>query len=390
MSVSSSLNNQLSDQIVYVSDGSDQQWSPDTNTQNPQPSVAQWPGVSYDNNPINGTGAYNGNITDIQNPVLFNMQNPQRNYTDLSYRRDCHIGNGYYANGSAPITQNINYNTVNTLRNGQTVANNYQQATRSNWTPNKVTNGGVKKPKRVRTAFTTQQMMELELEYARTRYLDRNRRIELSDSLHLSEKTIKVWFQNRRMKDKKDRAEGLEESEATSTTESSPEMNVPSRYSYQPTQHDLFNQGNMYMDNSVPMPTLDTSAMPVPVETVINYQNYNFMSNITEPTYSPSIEPQFQNVNLMQIENNMPTALLKDQKEKHGDNITSLLLIDKAGQDIMNPAPFKDQEDAIMHDESCKDTSSPDQAHGRPEKSSIAGENWELSWIRIMDLVDEV
>ncbi|XP_045485178.1 homeobox protein Dlx2b-like [Pieris rapae] len=316
------------------------------------------------------------------------MQNPQRNYADLSYRRDCHIGNGYYANGSAPNTQNINYNAMNTLKNGQTAANNYQQASRSNWTPNRVTNGGVKKPKRVRTAFTTQQMMELELEYARTRYLDRNRRIELSDSLHLSEKTIKVWFQNRRMKDKKDRAEGLEEAEATSTTESSPEMNVPSRYSYQPTQHDLYHQGNMYMENTVPMPVLDTS-LPVPLETVINYPNYNFMSNMTEPTYSPSIEPQFQNVNLMQIENNMTTAI-KEEKEKHGDNITALLLNDEAGQDIMNPPSFKDQEDTIMHDESCNDTSSPDEVEGRPEKSCIAGDNWELSWIRIMDLVDEV
>lgn len=79
-----------------------------------------------------------------------------------------------------------------------------------------------RKQKRIRTAFTSQQMMELEREFTLTRYLDRSRRIELAESLHLNERTIKIWFQNRRMKDKKDKAESLEEDEdeATSTTSS--------------------------------------------------------------------------------------------------------------------------------------------------------------------------
>lgn len=80
-----------------------------------------------------------------------------------------------------------------------------------------------RKQKRIRTAFTSQQMMELEREFSLTRYLDRSRRIELAETLHLNERTIKIWFQNRRMKDKKDKAESLEEDEdeATSTTSSS-------------------------------------------------------------------------------------------------------------------------------------------------------------------------
>nr|AIB07879.1 Hox cluster protein ShxA [Cameraria ohridella] len=73
----------------------------------------------------------------------------------------------------------------------------------------KPTTGG-KKTKRIRTAFTSQQMMELEQEFGRTRYLDRPRRLELAVQLSLNERTIKIWFQNRRMKEKKDRNESLD------------------------------------------------------------------------------------------------------------------------------------------------------------------------------------
>ncbi|XP_049871197.1 homeobox protein Hox-A5-like [Pectinophora gossypiella] len=64
----------------------------------------------------------------------------------------------------------------------------------------------VRKPKRARTAFSTQQKMELEQEYFRTRYLDRNCRIDFAEILKLNEHTIKIWFQNRRLNMKKDKA----------------------------------------------------------------------------------------------------------------------------------------------------------------------------------------
>uniref|UniRef100_A0A8C8E9C7 Homeobox domain-containing protein n=1 Tax=Otus sunia TaxID=257818 RepID=A0A8C8E9C7_9STRI len=71
---------------------------------------------------------------------------------------------------------------------------------------------GGEPPRRARTAFTSEQVCRLEKTFQRQKYLGASERRKLAAALQLSEIQIKTWFQNRRMKLKRqiqDRQHGL-------------------------------------------------------------------------------------------------------------------------------------------------------------------------------------
>ncbi|NXB83654.1 VAX2A protein, partial [Vidua chalybeata] len=109
------------------------------------------------------------------------------------------------------------------------------------------------RPKRTRTSFTAEQLYRLELEFQRCQYVVGRERTELARQLNLSETQVKVWFQNRRTKQKKDQSRDSEK-RSSSTSEVFATCNILR----------LLEQGRLL---SVPAPPslLSPTSNPVPV-----------------------------------------------------------------------------------------------------------------------------
>ncbi|XP_008406582.1 homeobox protein HMX1 [Poecilia reticulata] len=73
--------------------------------------------------------------------------------------------------------------------------------------------------KKTRTVFSRSQVFQLESTFDLKRYLSSSERASLAASLHLTETQVKIWFQNRRNKWKRQLAADLEASHITNSTQ---------------------------------------------------------------------------------------------------------------------------------------------------------------------------
>ncbi|XP_075692749.1 homeobox protein CDX-4-like [Rhinoderma darwinii] len=133
---------------------------------------------------------YGSGISGTSSPIISGLSNGQTTYDSYNYRDVNHSGSG-----EMPL------DTVNI----QPSPNN-QRHQPCDWAKKTMhTNpiGKTRTKEKYRVVYTDYQRLQLEKEFLSNRYITIRRKSEIAMNLGLSDRQVKIWFQNRRAKERK-------------------------------------------------------------------------------------------------------------------------------------------------------------------------------------------
>lgn len=202
------------------------QFNIDTGCLPPQQSTCAWAGVypttptgasAANGRPPSGGGMDDWNYGPANNSQVGPSSGGSQQGTppgSLSYYRSTgNITTDYMQQGSMPSPPMMPGSPTSSsgqMQYGANPQNSQRQSSRApyDWMkkqsyPTTPASGKTRTKDKYRVVYTDHQRLELEKEFHYSRYITIRRKAELAQTLNLSERQVKIWFQNRRAKERK-------------------------------------------------------------------------------------------------------------------------------------------------------------------------------------------